>query len=169
MDIYKIVDEYVEDLEKAKQVPDKKKQVGRQATVQTQKVQTENAQTKQTNWSSSIQLHTTSVQEIEEEKYIPPTEDKGENSNNNAVNAVERYSEPKFLNTGKLKKNYQFANVNVWNDSKYEWDVRVQVAMRGIFSIQKFRNNQKAIINCVMSGNDVLAIMPTGGGKSLTF
>ncbi len=37
------------------------------------------------------------------------------------------------------------------------------------FGFEKFRPNQKDIINCILSGQDTLAIMPTGGGKSICF
>jgi len=37
------------------------------------------------------------------------------------------------------------------------------------FGFEKFRPNQEEIINCVLSGQDTLAIMPTGGGKSICF
>jgi ATP-dependent DNA helicase RecQ len=37
------------------------------------------------------------------------------------------------------------------------------------FGFEKFRPNQEVIINCILSGHDTLAIMPTGGGKSICF
>jgi ATP-dependent DNA helicase RecQ len=37
------------------------------------------------------------------------------------------------------------------------------------FGFEKFRPNQEDIINCILSGEDTLAIMPTGGGKSICF
>ncbi|MEM8521240.1 DNA helicase RecQ [Flavobacterium sp. PL12] len=37
------------------------------------------------------------------------------------------------------------------------------------FGFEKFRPNQEDIINGVLSGQDTLAIMPTGGGKSICF
>jgi ATP-dependent DNA helicase RecQ len=37
------------------------------------------------------------------------------------------------------------------------------------FGFEKFRTNQEDIINCILSGQDTLAIMPTGGGKSICF
>jgi len=40
---------------------------------------------------------------------------------------------------------------------------------REIFGNKEFRENQKEIINATKSGRDVLALIPTGGGKSLTF
>jgi ATP-dependent DNA helicase RecQ len=33
----------------------------------------------------------------------------------------------------------------------------------------KIQPNQEDIINCILSGQDTLAIMPTGGGKSICF
>jgi len=37
------------------------------------------------------------------------------------------------------------------------------------FGFENFRPNQEEIINCILSGKDTLAIMPTGGGKSICF
>ncbi|MCP2024934.1 ATP-dependent DNA helicase RecQ [Flavobacterium sp. HSC-32F16] len=37
------------------------------------------------------------------------------------------------------------------------------------FGFEKFRPNQETIITTVLSGQDALAIMPTGGGKSICF
>lgn len=37
------------------------------------------------------------------------------------------------------------------------------------FSFSKFRAGQKEVVESIMGGNDVVALMPTGGGKSLCF
>ncbi|MGE8341848.1 ATP-dependent DNA helicase RecQ [Flavobacterium sp. ACN2] len=37
------------------------------------------------------------------------------------------------------------------------------------FGFERFRPNQETIINTILSGQDTLAIMPTGGGKSICF
>lgn len=37
------------------------------------------------------------------------------------------------------------------------------------FGFEKFRPNQEMIINTILTGQDTLAIMPTGGGKSICF
>ena len=51
----------------------------------------------------------------------------------------------------------------------FPWDTAVDMANTEIFGNKDFRENQREIINCTKSGRDVLALIPTGGGKSLTF
>ena len=41
--------------------------------------------------------------------------------------------------------------------------------MRDIFGFNEFRPGQSEVINAVADGKNVLAIMPTGGGKSICF
>ncbi len=38
-----------------------------------------------------------------------------------------------------------------------------------VFGHKEFRENQRKVINCALSGRDVFAIMPTGAGKSLLY
>lgn len=53
--------------------------------------------------------------------------------------------------------------------NQYEWDERALQTLRTVFHHQEWRENQKEIINAVMSGKDCMGLIPTGGGKSLTF
>lgn len=46
---------------------------------------------------------------------------------------------------------------------------RVNAAARERFGIRRFRPGQREILEAVFAGRDVLGIMPTGGGKSLTY
>jgi superfamily II DNA helicase RecQ len=57
---------------------------------------------------------------------------------------------------------------NEWQ-GKFPWDNEVDIANKEIFGNEAFRENQREIINATKSGKDVLALIPTGGGKSLTF
>jgi len=41
--------------------------------------------------------------------------------------------------------------------------------LRSVFGYDQFRGQQQAIIEAVLSGDDVLVLMPTGGGKSLCY
>ena len=42
-------------------------------------------------------------------------------------------------------------------------------ALKRIFGFEQFRTGQEAVVRDALSGRDVLALMPTGGGKSLCF
>ncbi|HAI85254.1 MAG TPA: hypothetical protein DCL43_16465, partial [Chitinophagaceae bacterium] len=44
-----------------------------------------------------------------------------------------------------------------------------QQALQQYFGYTSFRGEQAAIIDAILAGNDVLALLPTGGGKSLLF
>ncbi len=44
-----------------------------------------------------------------------------------------------------------------------------QTLLRDVFGFDKFRAGQRDIVNAVIAGKNVLAIMPTGGGKSLCY
>jgi len=46
---------------------------------------------------------------------------------------------------------------------------RVDEALKSHFGFEKFKGNQKAIIESVLNGKDTFVIMPTGGGKSLCY
>ncbi len=41
--------------------------------------------------------------------------------------------------------------------------------LRGSFGLEDFREGQREIIEAVLDGRDVIAVMPTGGGKSLCY
>ena len=48
-------------------------------------------------------------------------------------------------------------------------DIAVREVLRAVFGFESFRQNQETIIRQVLSGKDVFAVMPTGGGKSLCY
>ena len=45
----------------------------------------------------------------------------------------------------------------------------IQRLLDGVFGIAKLRDGQQRVIDSVLDGKDTLAIMPTGGGKSLCY
>ena len=42
-------------------------------------------------------------------------------------------------------------------------------ALKAVFGYDSFRQGQEAVINAVLEGRDILAVMPTGAGKSLCY
>ena len=48
-------------------------------------------------------------------------------------------------------------------------DSQAQTILREVFGYQQFRLGQQEIIHSILAGKDVLAIMPTGGGKSICY
>ncbi|KAL5476913.1 hypothetical protein ACEPAI_3099 [Sanghuangporus weigelae] len=51
----------------------------------------------------------------------------------------------------------------------FEWSGELKARMREVFGIQNFRLCQEGVCNANMDGRDIVCIMPTGGGKSLTY
>jgi ATP-dependent DNA helicase RecQ len=41
--------------------------------------------------------------------------------------------------------------------------------LRNVFKHENFRSNQREIVDCLTSGKDTLAIIPTGGRKSVCY
>lgn len=41
--------------------------------------------------------------------------------------------------------------------------------LRDVFRLESFREGQKEIVDAVISGKNAMVLMPTGGGKSLTY
>nr|XP_027205231.1 ATP-dependent DNA helicase Q1-like [Dermatophagoides pteronyssinus] len=56
-----------------------------------------------------------------------------------------------------------------FSNETYEWSQKAQSLLESVFGLKQFRSHQLAAINAILSGLDVLLIMPTGGGKSLCF
>ena len=56
----------------------------------------------------------------------------------------------------------------VWN-AKFSWDDEVDRVNKLVFCNQSFREKQREVINATKCKRDVVALIPTGGGKSLTF
>lgn len=60
------------------------------------------------------------------------------------------------------------SKIESWRNP-FPWDQEIKDANKTIFGFESFRENQQEVINATKSGRDALALIPTGGGKSLTF
>ncbi|MCB2183677.1 MAG: DNA helicase RecQ [Desulfobulbaceae bacterium] len=48
-------------------------------------------------------------------------------------------------------------------------NIHITKKLRNVFGFETFRQNQKEIVEAILAGQDVFAVMPTGGGKSLCY
>ncbi|KAL6299341.1 P-loop containing nucleoside triphosphate hydrolase protein [Sparassis latifolia] len=53
--------------------------------------------------------------------------------------------------------------------TEFEWTGPLRYKMKMVFGIDDFRLCQKGVCNANMDGRDIICVMPTGGGKSLTY
>ena len=56
-----------------------------------------------------------------------------------------------------------------WSGNNFTWRDEPLQILQKTFGYHGFRTNQREVINATLSGRDCFVLMPTGGGKSLTF
>jgi len=87
---------------------------------------------------------------------LPPSNDNKQHSSN-------------FHNQYQTQPHQSNQSNNHYDHNSYPWSTQVQELLQNTFRIQHFREHQREVINCTLSGQDVFVLMRTGGGKSLTY
>jgi len=67
-----------------------------------------------------------------------------------------------------LQQSAQLAKKD-WTGTNFEWSAKLQKLLEDVFKIKKFRKLQLSAINASLSKQDLILVMPTGGGKSLCY
>jgi ATP-dependent DNA helicase Q1 len=52
---------------------------------------------------------------------------------------------------------------------KFEWSGAIRALLKKEFGLDNFRLCQEGVINAALDVRDIVCVMPTGGGKSLTY
>ncbi|KAJ7575798.1 P-loop containing nucleoside triphosphate hydrolase protein [Mycena floridula] len=56
-----------------------------------------------------------------------------------------------------------------YSEEQFRWDDECRDTLKNVFHIGSFRGCQLGVVNAAMDGRDVICVMLTGGGKSLTY
>ncbi|XP_011873593.1 PREDICTED: ATP-dependent DNA helicase Q1-like [Vollenhovia emeryi] len=56
-----------------------------------------------------------------------------------------------------------------WNKEDFPWSAKLRETLKDVFAIERLRELQLQTMNAIMSKEDAILIMPTGGGKSLCY
>lgn len=68
-----------------------------------------------------------------------------------------------------VKKLVNRPDTSHWSTTEFAWTEDLVKALKEKFKFDTFRFKQLAAINVTMSKKDCILVMPTGGGKSLTY
>jgi ATP-dependent DNA helicase RecQ len=66
-------------------------------------------------------------------------------------------------------RSYRRSALGLLEDEAMVTTAQLKKTMRSVFGVDEFRPGQEEVIRSVLGGRDTLAIMPTGGGKSLCY
>ncbi|THH10608.1 hypothetical protein EW145_g1208 [Phellinidium pouzarii] len=89
------------------------------------------------------------------------------------INELNTYNDkqPSALASSAIGKGKAKAVVGAidYMEERFEWSGELRARMQTVFRIENFRLCQEGVCNANMDGRDIVCVMPTGGGKSLTY
>lgn len=98
-------------------------------------------------------------------------DDDTETLNDNYFNEDDEFIQlnSNYNNVSKLSRNPYFNhNVDQFENGNFEWNNRITAKLQS-FGIKQFRPLQRGAVNASLAGRDLFVLLPTGGGKSLTY
>ncbi|OII73864.1 ATP-dependent DNA family protein [Cryptosporidium andersoni] len=121
------------------------------------------------NESTSLNLRKSNTNRgLELEKYVTNS-----NNSNNKMSGRQDNFEIRDISSFIENRHTSCIQVNSddkdWKSNEFDWNSDLYRINEKIFGNRSFRENQREIMNAIISQRDVFVMMPTGGGKSLCF